>query len=571
MSSTTDLGQVEAIRLFTSQADGGQMDSVVPLRWCLSQPAVQQLASSEVKRPYLLVVIENEGQEMERYVFSAWDQMRYIQFRRPGNNVVHAAVVWGEGDQSPRKVLLKKDGQGKYKQEVLRPRHIHLEDVLRPRLESLKEEQERVDAEIEDAAQERRKSRNERHRASRVNDQVGALLAELDDEEELLHESTSLVADTAHYLGLLRERLGTEPGATSPEEVDDPELVEQSVRLTAEIGQLEAAIEEAEGATPDEYVFQSYLGLRRVTGVGQLVVEVPAAMFAPEPPSLMKKLAELYTWERKPRDQCNFRRRALITAATLPLFTVWVGLLLVVNAALAAVLLIAGKRNINYTPFRHPCTEGPWALWDDLEPSFWLTTRKPYEDDPSKFHYENRSIMRRAVSPPVVIGLAVVLTTIDVVLTETGVLQKAGVGKVDIWKVILIAVFGPPVAVFVGGAIAVIFAILYNGLQGAIKLLSLLAPRRAKKSAEELAARRRREEAAKLREKKAKEAAESAKRDAEAAAKRREREALEASLRELSCSHSSSEVSIAALPKERRTVVLRYEDLKARVCKPFAQ
>ena len=68
------------------------------------------------------------------------------------------------------------------------------------------------------------------------------------------------------------------------------------------------------------------------------------------------------------------------------------------------------------------------------------------------------------------------------------------------------------------------------------------------------------------RRRQAKEASEKAKK---AEQKRRDEEFAK-ELEQLSCSNASREVSVAALPKERQTVYLRFQNLKSKVCRPFA-
>lgn len=123
----------EAISLFTLQDENGQVDSAVPLTWCVSNETAQNLQSVGEK-PYLLIVIEQDGYEMDRDIVPLTAQMCYVRFTRPGENVIHATIVWRSSfsDVNPQKLFLEKDDFGQYKADILeRPDHYRI-DVDRP-------------------------------------------------------------------------------------------------------------------------------------------------------------------------------------------------------------------------------------------------------------------------------------------------------------------------------------------------------------------------------------------------------------------------------------------------------
>jgi hypothetical protein len=113
----------------------------------------------------------------------------------------------------------------------------------------------------------------------------------------------------------------------------------------------------------------------------QLVVPVADNMFAPEPNRVWRWLSELYPWGSEPRDQCHRRQRALLTLATSPVtgpvMTLVYAACWVASLVATSVLLFFGIRNINYTPLLHPTREWPPEIWKELEPSFWFTTQGP--------------------------------------------------------------------------------------------------------------------------------------------------------------------------------------------------
>jgi|GEM_PF-3156574 len=146
-------------------------------------------------------------------------------------------------------------------------------------------------------------------------------------------------------------------------------------------------------------------------------VDVPQEMFAPDPHKWVLWFTDLYPWLRKTRDQCDVRRRALVTAFTLPFvaaaFAVaWAAVRLFGLLAIAA-LLLAGKRNINYS-FLYSWREfNPASIWADLKPSFF--TKKKVEKEASWWEsragemvdsYEPRHPAFGALSPIVILFLA---------------------------------------------------------------------------------------------------------------------------------------------------------------------
>lgn len=112
----------EAISLFTVQDEQGQVDSSVPLRWCISHETARRLQSMGVENPYMLIVIEQGGYETDRYIVPLTAQMCYVRFIRPGKNVIHATIVWrgsSLGATDPKKVFGRRSDYGDYTATVL--------------------------------------------------------------------------------------------------------------------------------------------------------------------------------------------------------------------------------------------------------------------------------------------------------------------------------------------------------------------------------------------------------------------------------------------------------------------
>jgi hypothetical protein len=98
-------------------ADGDQSPTMT-IRWSTSPALPALLASNNGLRPYLLVVVENEGRESSRQVFPIrWASGRVIA-KWSGKNTFHCTVVWLKNRGNPKGVLLEKD-QKRYAQSLL--------------------------------------------------------------------------------------------------------------------------------------------------------------------------------------------------------------------------------------------------------------------------------------------------------------------------------------------------------------------------------------------------------------------------------------------------------------------
>ncbi len=280
-------------------------------------------------------------------------------------------------------------------------------------------------------------------------------------------------------------------------------------------------------------------GVEQLGEEAQIEVIVPKEMFAKDPPRWMKWLGTRFDWwPTTAIDQCDLRRRALITGILLPPWLVMKWTFLVVagffieiaNVAALALCLLFGFRGINLNPLRRPFEESPIAVFpEEYEiTSVWfekkVVTSHTRED---KSTYETTAFEFRN---PVffVLNPASLLIIFG---ASYGLYQALG----SILNVaIAVAVVLAGIALIIGGRV----------------LLARSSVRSNKKE---------QEKRVKDREKRVKE--------------REENEArLSRDLELLACSNNQShEVKLSALPKEKRTVKLRLADTKAKVCRPFAQ
>ena len=214
------------------------------------------------------------------------------------------------------------------------------------------------------------------------------------------------------------------------------------------------------------------------------------------------------------------RRRALATAATLPivLFFQLVGLVIVetYNLVIAGTLLLFGYRELDFDPLRHPFQYSAKYIGRSKKPSVWWT--KKSTDEFNYTTYPPRAAVFLVLNPPVIVGLLVLGAVMYVAL---GTLFYLVLGA---------------------ATLAVLTALVFVGTLVTEPL------------------RHRSKEAREQREKE------------EAERRARQREQLTRELALLACDGSGSRsASVSSLPKSRRTVHLRYYDLKAKVCKPFAR
>lgn len=456
MTSEALVEQTEGIQLFIDQDESGQVDSVVPVRWCISKELASQLQADDIQYPFMLLVITNGANEMGRYVVPLTREMAYIRFSRPGINTVHATVVWkGNSTRSsdlPNRVILDTRN------------HIDLISIHQSGYDALLAEREAIDA------------------------------RQLETED--IEEMEALEARRAEIV----QQLGTE--------INKPY---DSARL-----------------------YGSFDGVRRSSQETTLQVDVPAAMFAKEPPRLIKWLGTLYRgWDKDAVDQCHLRRRALFTAVTLPIVApialVIALLATVINLNVAAVLLVSGRRGIDFRPLRHPLRYPPTLAWDDLGPSIWFLEKYTinYGDDQNPdlvVDYRRQPALMRTINP----------------LTIT---------MVTVVGLVLYFLFIDAVAFLVAPLVALVSLGLIT------EVIKLIVNRFFPDSWWE-DRKKRRQERQKEREKA---------KIAELRAKRAEQ------LKQLSCNAQPRPADVAALPPEQQTIRLRFDRFKAQVCKPYAK
>jgi len=163
----------------------------------------------------------------------------------------------------------------------------------------------------------------------------------------------------------------------------EPDEIE-TARLRALIDEKSEAVLESIMAEAGIYVLRRFrhdFGIEGMEPIGQLDYEfthdfdVPREMFGDNWP-ITKWLGGFYHfWKHPPLEQCDVRRRACLTAPTLPFFGLFLLLKwLLMVLTLTFGLVICGWTKPNFSTLAHPRRHFA-DLFDVGSTSFWVTTR----------------------------------------------------------------------------------------------------------------------------------------------------------------------------------------------------
>lgn len=248
-----------------------------------------------------------------------------------------------------------------------------------------------------------------------------------------------------------------------------------------------------------------------------LDISVPIDHFPKEPPQWLSTLVNA-GFKYPPIDQCSFRRRALLAPIRLPFFGLWAVITTIIRSIIVMVLLLRGMRHINYGAVIHPWSEDIDDVSRNLRRnSSWFQ----YGSDGCR--REDRWVFLYLLYPPLDLLIAFVLTVLCFhyhasLLALIWMLMKV------VWKPILFLTIGV----------------------GAIRYLGELSGQAERK-------RRIRESSREFRD-----------------AKERARIAEYDNLYKLLACRPGIAPDVENLPSEHRTIRLRFLDLKAKVCRPYA-
>jgi hypothetical protein len=269
--------------------------------------------------------------------------------------------------------------------------------------------------------------------------------------------------------------------------------------------------------------------INTIEGKAELEVVIPEEHFPKEPPAWLMKLANI-GFDYPPIDQCSFRRRLLFSPPKLFFMGIWAGLKIITRAILALIFVLCLGRDIDFVPILHP-----WHRdLDDLSyRNTWFSHDRHGERRYSKGIY--------LLHPLLWIGILAVLATVAH-FTHKNLWKMLATVFVAIVKFI-ISIAGPLVAVVLG--------LLVAGVVGA------LLGRYAKKRNRQRLAWKNSDAFRQQEERKRQE-------------KERMREQAYDDLALLLACRPAITAEISSLPPVRRTLHLRFLNLKRKVCRPYA-
>jgi len=246
----------------------------------------------------------------------------------------------------------------------------------------------------------------------------------------------------------------------------------------------------------------------------EIDITVPDDLFAPEPPAWEKKWVNLF-FGSSPRDQCEYRKRRIIAYTLQPvLVAIWLILKIFIGLAMVILLvLLCGMRGIRFKPLFHPFGDNLTSIW-------WHRERTVFKPEVGTDYRTLKFLL--PLAPVYWLSVYAVVSLISFALPGKG--YGYGYLSEAIYPTILI----------VGGSMA--FLSLFDIIDFLLRIYNA----KQKKSKAE-------------------------KREYEIEQK------YEFDLQALACNHADLKPRLDALPKSRRTIYLRFWDLKAKVCRPFAE
>lgn len=256
-------------------------------------------------------------------------------------------------------------------------------------------------------------------------------------------------------------------------------------------------------------------------GVHKFEVSVPKEVFAKEPPAWEKKWVNWF-FENKPKDQCYFRRRRLLAYSIQPPLVLVTFLELeIATLFIIGGLLLFGTRGIGFRKILHPFAEPFSSIRDETEGSVF-----------------GRKFVPKLL-PSIFLGSSVISWA------TCKIFGVQLLGKIGLLETVIMG----GVAV---GAVVVVTGFMYLSYYGIIKAIDKIRNAIAPGAEEKKEQKRLLAEAI------------------EKERSRKFRERIEAEYALLACNGNLS-ANMRTLPPEKRTIHLRYKDLKSRICKSFAR
>ncbi len=276
--------------------------------------------------------------------------------------------------------------------------------------------------------------------------------------------------------------------------------------------------------------------VQALSGDAELEVVVPQEHFPPEPPAWLSRLVNA-GFDYPPIDQCSFRRRLLAAPLKLSVFGIWAVITTTIRLIVVAFLLCRGMRDIDFRPLIHPWRDDIEDVWYRLS---WHSAWFAYAKTPTG-GYRERSRWIYLLYPPIYLALFLLLTWIKIEFHLSYLAIIMAVATALIKAVIAILKF-----------LVHLFSKAWTfALGAAIGFFLLYVLKKANRRA--VARKRERESSREFRE-----------------ARRREQEESYTGLYKLLACRPGLVPAVSDLPPEHRTFYLRFLDLKAKVCRPYA-
>ena len=259
----------------------------------------------------------------------------------------------------------------------------------------------------------------------------------------------------------------------------------------------------------------------RSIGLTEIEVMVPKEVFAKEPPKWEQKWVNMF-FKEPAKNQCEYRKRRIFAYTVQPPFVILFGGVYVVAVCLfrflvVLFLLLCGTRGINFRPIIHPIKMENRDIWWALRGSVF---NPKWEDRIGRKH---PFLVLLPFTPIVVFGIGLGTYLI-----------------LDLYHSLSIAKLLLVMTIMISSAV---------GCLGLISLRNFILIKKEIAEIEKLGV--------------------SSEWDYEVV---RKKKTLESRYREyeiIACNGNFTP-KIDALPPKKRTIILRYKNLKGRVCKPFA-
>jgi len=300
---------------------------------------------------------------------------------------------------------------------------------------------------------------------------------------------------------------------------------------------------EEDGFHNKKNIFNGYPCTCQSYGKESLEFEVAGEFFAKEPPEWLKSWANLY-YSTSPIDECDFRKRCIIAFFTSPFMLIYITIIFFIRLAIAAFYLFLGK-SLPLSPIVHPFRDDNYDMYRYTKPSIFA--------DGFKWMF-TPLVWTIVIAISLLVKLKIWLEGPDLYIPFWEHFGTMPWGNFLLLSVICSIAFGIIILIT---EILFIYAVCGIAWLGG----KLKNSEKAKEKAQSFGA---------WLGKKWDERRERLKAEAKAA-REIELEQEYQAYEEIACPGVAREASIAALPKKRRTISLRFHALKRRVCKPFAQ